>query len=461
MNRKNLDFGRVRVGLILCASVFWWALSQAATPHATAPVDVRRDATVAAIEMVIPCVVNIATETLIQRNDWYETIFRGFYGWRPRQERLLNLGSGVIIDEEGYILTNFHVINRADRVQVKLWDGRDYDADRIVATPASDVALLKIRAKPGERFKAIKLATDDDLLLGETVLALGNPFGLGGTVTRGILSSKNRRPATGNEPLNVEDWLQTDAAINPGNSGGPLVNLKGELIGLNVAVHRDQEGERGAGIGFSIPVRQVALSLSRFFSPEVTDSVWFGAQLRPGTQPLVITGVQPGSPAAQAGIKEGDRVLRINGREPAGLVDFNRTLGESKGKPVRLSLQRGREPLQATVRLRPFDDLIREKLGMTVLEPSAQTASRFGMNMGEGLFVDSVEQGGPAGNSGLDRGYLLITIDGRPATDLRTVGEVLSAKAKGESVRLTVVVPRRLGGSYVEFRQGVVDVKVR
>jgi S1-C subfamily serine protease len=198
--------------------------------------DVRHDATVIAIEKVMPSVVNIATETVIEYHDWYDELLRRFYGSPGRRERSMSLGSGVIIDEDGYILTNFHVVRRANRIQVKLWDGREYEAEPWLATAATDIAVVKLRAKPGEKFKPIKFAPDDDLLLGETVLALGNPYGLGGSVTKGILSSKNRRPSNGNEPLDVEDWLQTDAAINPGNSGGPLVNLRGELIAVNVAV---------------------------------------------------------------------------------------------------------------------------------------------------------------------------------------------------------------------------------
>ena len=155
--------------------------------------DIRRDATVVAIDQVLPSVVNIATETVREYHEWYDTMLREFYGW-PRtpmhQVKSVSLGSGVIIDPDGYVLTNLHVVRRANRIQVKLWDGREYDAEPLVGTPGSDVALLKLKTKPGEKFKAIKLAPDGDLLLGETVLALGNPYGLGGSVTRGILSSK-------------------------------------------------------------------------------------------------------------------------------------------------------------------------------------------------------------------------------------------------------------------------------
>src|SRR5260370_22745267 len=193
----------------------------------------------------MPSVVNIATETIVEYEDFYQRIFREFFGRgniAPQRQRKLSVGSGVIIDEDGYVLTNLHVVRRANRTQVKLWDGREYDAIPIVATEHSDVALLKIRCKPGEKFKAVKFGLADDLLLGETVLALGNPFGLGGSVAKGILSSKSRRPASDELPLDVQDWLQTDAAINPGNSGGPLINLRGALLCLDVTVLCDEHG---------------------------------------------------------------------------------------------------------------------------------------------------------------------------------------------------------------------------
>src|SRR5207248_826670 len=150
------------------------------------------------------------------------------------------------------------------------------------------------------------------------------PFGLGGTVTKGILSSKSRRPPTGNEPLNIQDWLQTDAAINPGNSGGPLINLRGELIGLNVAVF-----SQGQGIGFAIPVKQVSEALGSFFSPEVAHGLWFGARLKPGSAPLTITAIQPGGPAEKAGLRVGDKIARVNGKAPEGLVEFTDLVGKA------------------------------------------------------------------------------------------------------------------------------------
>jgi len=433
-----------------------------ASPASTAQEpDVRRDATVAAVQEVMPSVVNIATETIIEYHDFYDELLRQFYGRPFPKQKSIDLGSGVIIDEEGYILTNYHVVRRANRVQVKLWDGREYDADRIVATAGSDVALLKLRAKPGEKFKAIKLAADDDLLLGETVLALGNPYGLGASVTRGILSSKNRRPYSGDEPLRMEDWLQTDAAINPGNSGGPLVDLRGQLIGLNVAVYREQQGQRGVGVGFSIPVKQVSAALSRFFTPEATESLWFGAQFRPGSNPLTVSSVQPGSPAARAGLQTNDAVLEVNGSPAGRLSVCNRLVADSPQQRAELVVKHGNERKTLHVQLVRFEDAIRQKLGVSLLEATAEAARRLGLPGGQALYIDEVEKNSPADRAQLDRGYLVSGIEGQSATDLRTFFEILSEAKKGDSVRLTVIVPRRLGGSYVEFRQGTVDVAVR
>lgn len=413
----------------------------------------------------MPSVVNIATETVVEYHELYDDLLREFYGWSRtpvRQEKLFNLGSGIIIDQDGYVLTNFHVVRRAGRIQVKLADGREYDADPWLYTEATDIAVLKLRTKPGEKFKPIKFAADDDLLLGETVLALGNPFGLGTAVTKGILSSKNRRPAKGNEPLEIEDWLQTDAAINPGNSGGPLVDLRGQLIGVNVAVYRDpQQGERGMGVGFAIPIKQVAAALSRYSTPELTDSLWFGAQFKAGPGALRVSSVQPGSPAAQAGLKLGDDLIELNGRTPRTLIACNRLLCTAADHQVTLVVATGSERRTVSLQLRPFEELIRQKLGLTLLEVTPPAAERLGVRPGESLYIDEVEKGGPAAEAELQRGYLVAAIDGQSATKLRAVAEALLDRKKGDSVQLTVIVPRRLGASYMEFRQGTVAVKLR
>jgi len=434
----------------------------ALAPEARSPEpDVRRDATVEAIEKVLPSVVNIATTRIVEYRDLYQDLFLRFYGRRApaeRREAPEGIGSGVVIDEEGYILTNLHVLRRASRVYVKLHDGRVLEADPLVATTQKDVALLKLRAPAGEKCPAIKFARDDDLLLGETVLALGNPYGLGTSVTRGILSSKARRPAADNEPLSTEDWLQTDADINPGNSGGPLINLRGELIGINVAVYRESQG---MGVGFAIPVKQIASALVDFFAPEIKDSLWFGARVVGLTGTLEITEVQPGSPAAQAGLRPGQRLLQVNGQTPRGLVDFSRLLTSREDHSASLRLEQDGNRRSLTVKMVPFEQLIQQKLGLKLLNLTPQVAASFQINPGEGLFIESVERNGPADKAGLQSGYLVTALDGEGLDTLNRAAILLAQKKPGTRVRLTVVVPRRIGGGYVEFRQGTAELAVR
>lgn len=417
-------------------------------------VDIRRDATVVAVERVMSSVVNIATTEPVQYdNDFYSLLMRDFY---PKEQ--LSLGSGVIIDEDGYILTNFHVVRRATRVQVKLSDGRVYDADKIINSPKSDVALLKLRANPGEKFKPIRFAKDDDLLLGETVIALGNPFGLGGSVARGILSSKNRRLMTGNEPLNVGDWLQTDAAINPGNSGGPLVNLHGDLIGLNVAVYR-----QGQGICFAIPVKQVASALAGFFSPEGF-SMWLGAKLKTDFAPLTIAEVQPGSPAAKAGLKAGMHIVEVNGQKPRTLVDFGEQMAgtaTSESHEATLAVFDAGVRQLVKVRLEPFESVVKRRAGLTLDEIKPQDAARLGLHDDKGLLITSVEKDSPAALAELKAGMLLTSIDGTGVNELRDFGGTLVLKGKDEPAHLEIIAFKKIGERYVQPLRGKVDLKLR
>jgi serine protease Do len=420
--------------------------------------DLRRDATVIAVERALPCVVNIATETIVEYQDFYQRLFSDFFGQgdpAPRREREQSIGSGVIIDEEGYVLTNLHVVRRASRTRVKLWDGREYEAKPIVATPYSDVALLKIQAS-GEKFKAVKFAADDDLLLGETVLALGNPFGLGGTVTKGILSSKSRRPPSGSEPLNIQDWLQTDAAINPGNSGGPLINLRGDLIGLNVAVF-----SQGQGIGFAIPVKQVSEAFAQFFSPEVAHGLWFGAHVKPGPAPLLVTEVQPGGPAEKSGLRVGDRIMAINGTTPNGLIGFNTLVGEAPGHKLTLAVQRERDRREISIQMVTFDGLIRQRTGLILADLSPREAARLGLEAGKGVYVKEVEKSSPASRAGLEAGCFITEIAGQPAENMMMFGNAVATQDKGDRLRLGVIAPRRVRSNYLEYRRANVEITLR
>jgi serine protease Do len=418
--------------------------------------DIRRDATVTAVEATMPSVVNISAKTVVQRRgyfyDWWRDNWAPFYQELPPQT---SAGSGVIIDEDGYVLTNVHVVEDANEISVKLSDNRVLPAEVLAGTRRSDVALLKIQGKPGEKFKPIKLAGDNDLLLGETVIALGNPFGLGGSVSKGILSSKTRRATPTDDPMDMEDWLQTDAAINPGNSGGPLINLKGELIGLNVAIYRE-----GQGIGFAIPIKRVSEALGELFTPEALKSLWFGARFVASTNLITVRTVEPGSPAEKAGFQKGDVVMRVDNKPAKNILAVNRELiSAGPRREVGFVLQRGGATQNTTVRLIPEttffnSSLVQTKLGCSVQDMTPEIATRLGRNSMEGVIITGVDKDSPAEAAGLKRGYVLEAINETALPDVTVAARLLHGIQKGGRANLTLFIPR-------PARRGVVQVRVR
>lgn len=428
--------------------------------------DVRRDATVEAVRRVMPCVVNIGTENVVEyRDDPFENLFREFfdpYHRRRQQSNPFSLGSGVIIDEDGYILTNLHVVQRAKRIQVKLSEeagGGEYEVEPILGTPLTDVALLKIiPKKPGEKFKAVNFAQDDELLLGETVLALGNPFGLGGSVSRGILSAKRRMAPKEGEPLNVPNWLQTDASINPGNSGGPLINLRGELIGLNVAI-----AAQGQGIGFAIPIKQLREAVADIFTPErsVNHPRWFGAKITLGSTPLVVAGIDKNSPAEKAGLRVGDQILQVNGKTPRSFIELNRWLRDETTQNFAFAIQRGAQRQNLSVQLTPFQQLLRQKLGFDAQELNEDLAQNFGLRPRSGLLIAGVEKGGPLEESRIATGFVVTEINGKSSPDFINAMTTLSNLKKGDPAKLTLLIPQRRGNFIVGYQPGTVTLKAR
>lgn len=411
--------------------------------------DIRRDATVVAIEQALPCVVNIATRRIVERvGDPYLEILRRFYGQRvptEKREEPYAVGSGVIIDEEGYLLTNLHVLEHADKVLVKLWNGEVYEARERVGTSQRDVALLQIVAPPGKKFQAMKFAPDDDLSLGETVIALGNPYGLGESVTRGILSSKNRRQSSGSERLDFPDWLQTDADINPGNSGGPLINLRGEMIGINVAVYRESQG---MGVGFAIPIKQVTKALSQFFTPEASGGAWFGLHIGSFYPPLKIAEVQPGSPAAAAGVNTNQSILTVNGKAPRSLVDFHRLLtADEKDLTPTLQVEANGKRRTITIRSISSEALMKQRLGLTLRDLTAPEAASLGAKPGDFAIIEQVEKNSPADKAKLKPGVLLTAADDRKAGELLHSVLLLATKQTGDPLRLAFIAPRGFGAN--------------
>jgi len=417
--------------------------------------DIRRDATVNAVEQVMPSVVNIATKSQRPVRDIFDQFQRQMLN-QPLYDEIVSQGSGVVIDENGYLLTNFHVIRDADEIQVQFVNGTNvFEATVVKADAKTDVALLKIKAGPNQKFHAIKLAKEDDLLLGETVLAMGNPLGLGGSVTKGILSSKSRVAPQQGEALYLPNWLQTDAPINPGNSGGPLVNLRGELIGINVAVlNETPKGEPVQGIGFAIPIRLVENALSEIFPTEYVGSYWFGARVKVGSYPLALTSVQPDSPAGKAGLKLGDVVMQVNGKVPKTWIELGNLLASAAQKQISITYKRNDAIQDTTLRLVPEasvfnSDLIRKKLGLVVERNSY------------GFIINEVEANSPAAEAGLAPNTLIWAVDRQtPPDDITGFAKLLYAKRKGDSVLLHVLNVERSGGFNI-LRRNVVQLVSR
>jgi len=443
-------------GGILLAAVLLLGL----TISGAGQTDVRRDATVQAVEKVIKTVVNVSTATPVQVQDPFEDFFyEFFYGQRRRPMREQydhSLGSGVIIDEDGYILTNDHVVQRGERTQIAVTiNGKQYPARLEATSPARDVALLKVDLK--EKLPAIRFAKDDDLLLGETVIALGNPFGLGISVSRGILSSTARRPQPEEGLLDYHDWLQTDAAINPGNSGGPLINLNGELIGLNVAVYRQNNAQ---GIGFAIPIKRVGEALSEMFTPE-NKGYWFGARIKSDQGLLSVVSVQIGSPADKAGLQPGDEIKKIGEKTPKNFIEFMvEMIKRAANRNVPLQISRDGTLHNITVQIVREEsvfnaDLIREKTGATLQPITPDLADAFGVAPGHGMVISGVDRNSPAERAGLQPGFIVMAIDGKEVNDVVTAAKILYEKRRGTRVILDMRVLQRRGNFIILAPQQV------
>ena len=401
--------------------------------------DARRTTTVRAVETSLPSVVNIQTEVLVERRDFFSEFFHEFY--RPYRELRPSLGSGVFIDDDGYILTNAHVVNRATRIQVVLHDGRVYEAEVFGEDPRSDIALIQlIRKNDDEKFPAIQFAAADDLLLGEMVIALGNPFGLGSSISQGILSSKNRRPKIEGTVLNMADWLQTDAAINPGNSGGPLVNLNGEMIGLNVAIYKNAQG-----IGFAVPVKQIAKALSNIL--EASTGLWFGAKIELVGKILKVTEVRSGTPSEQGGLQVGDRIVSIDGQPVGTLVDCYRELIEVRNATANFSVSRYGRKKSLEIEMIPEEEffneeLIHQRLGVALQSLTPQLRRRHGLPRISGFLVGDVDPDTPAAAARLRAGDIVALFDGREVLTIFEAAKLIDAKEAGQSLTLRVFSPR-------------------
>ena len=407
------------------------------------------------LDRVIPAVVNINSKTRVRVNNPFmdDPFFRQFFGMQnaPRERIEQSLGSGAIIDAaKGYVLTNNHVIQGADDVSVTLHDGRTLPAKIVGADPDTDVAVIQIAA---QNLTALPLADSSQLRVGDFVVALGNPFGLGQTATSGIVSALSR---TGLRGLGYQNFIQTDASINPGNSGGALVNLRGELVGINSAIYTPSGGN--VGIGFAIPSNLAAEVMHQLIATGSVKHGSLGVQaqdLTPqiaqmlgttATQGAVVTEVRAGSPAEAAGIKAGDIITAASGRPVHGESELYNAEGILPiGSSIELKLLREGQPLTLNVKLAAENlsstdgGKLDPRLVGAALSDASERVRRDGVN---GVSITRVTGGSRAGENGLKQGDLIVAINQVQIANLADLKKLLARQPR--QLVLAVVRERAL-----------------
>jgi len=370
-------------------------------------------------------------------DDFFRRFFEEFFGEFPEREyRRVGLGSGVIISEDGYILTNEHVIAGAEKIKVKLPDGREFDAEVKGKDKRSDLAIVKIDA---HNLPTAKLGDSNDLKIGEWVVAIGNPFGFAienpePSVTVGVISALYRYlPALGRRERSYDDLIQTDAAINPGNSGGPLVNLDGEVIGINVAIITTTGGYQG--LGFAIPINKAKRILNKLIKGEKILYGWLGITIQDLNEDLrnyfgieeregvIVVKVFKDSPAQKSGLKEGDLILSFDNKKVKTTRDLVRMVSSTDvGKKVVLKILRNGKEEKLTVKIgkRPekFEELEKERgdvvfRGMEVEDITSFYQRRYRIREKEGVVIVYIEEDSPAEKAGLEVGDVILKIEGK------------------------------------------------
>ncbi|MBI3450669.1 MAG: DegQ family serine endoprotease [Acidobacteria bacterium] len=414
---------------------------------------------------VVPAVVTVRSQKTVRvdprSSPGGDEFFEQFFGGRqraPREERYVQrgLGSGVVVSGDGYIITNNHVVEGVDKVEVVLADGRTVGARVLGTDPPTDIAVIKI---DGSSLLTVPFGDSDRLEVGEWVLAVGNPFSerLGHTVTAGIVSAKGRSNL---RLADYEDFIQTDAAINPGNSGGALVNTRGQLVGINSAIVTGSGGSQG--IGFAIPINMARNVMDQLIKNGKVVRGWVGMTIQdltpelaeglglPGKEGALVSAVQPGAPAAEAGLKRGDAITAVDAQGVKNNSDLrNRVAATAPGTKVRLGAYRDGEARTFTVTLgelpapggkapaggHPPDE---PALGFTVRSLSREIAEQLGLEGESGVIVSEVESGGPAEEAGLQEGDLIKEINRRAISGLNDYRSALAGAKRGHPVLLLI-----------------------
>jgi Do/DeqQ family serine protease len=433
-------------------------------PASAAPAERRVPSSAAELQMsfapvvhrVAPAVVNVYAARVVENHNPFlnDPLFRQFFGTVPREQVLRSLGSGVIIDPAGLVVTNFHVIEGASEVKVALSDKREFDAEIALKDEHSDLAVLRLKGV-SERFPALEFGDSDDLQVGDVVLAIGDPFGVGQTVTHGIISALARTQ------VGISDYrffIQTDAAINPGNSGGALVDLAGKLVGINTAIYSRSGGSQG--IGFAIPANMVRVVVaSAKGGSTAVKRPWLGAKLQEVTPEIaeslglkrpsgaLVASVAADGPANRAGIKTGDLIVSIDGTAVDDPNSFDyRFATKALGGGARISLLRDGREVAATVDLQTAPDTPREQIelrghspfsGATVANLSPALADELRLDsQSRGVVIVGVADGSAAQSIGFQKGDVVVSVNNQKIEKSADLDRV--TRAGGRLWRVTI-----------------------
>jgi serine protease Do len=425
------------------------------------------NAIVKVVEKTKKGVVNISTTKTVKRqlNPMFEDdFFKRFFGdqfrgqGHPRQYKSKALGTGFIIDSKGYIITNNHVIEGADEIIIKLYDEKQFKAKVIGSDPLTDLALLKIEPK-GEKLYPLKLGDSKATKVGEIVVAIGNPYGLESTVTAGIVSAKGRE--LGSSPY--DNFMQTDASINPGNSGGPLVNLNGEVVGINTAIIASAQG-----LGFAVPVNMLKVILPQLKKGSVK-RVWLGVTVQPideklaksfglkNTEGALIADVIKGDPADKAGLKAGDIVIAIDDLPVKSQKDLIQIIGKMPPhKKVTLKVIRDGKEKKITVTLGQRktgqiaqNNPINKDLPIAVDEVTAKEKTAYGIDAG--VKVVNVKRDSNAYEAGIRRGNVIVWVNRKTIKNVDDFYKVYNSVKKGDVIAMKIV--SRQGSKFVAFNK--------
>lgn len=441
-------FGVLVLVLFAAVSTGWAASAIPENPDIVADI----------VERVSPAVVNIDTLRIaVYRSPlapfFSDPFFRRFFGDIPELERQIpqrGIGTGFVFRSDGYILTNEHVIRGANEIKVTFIDGKEYKGKVIGADSITDIAVVKIDA---DNLPTIPLGDSDKARVGEFVIAIGNPYGLSHTVTVGVLSAKGRPISAGDSGREYENFLQTDAAINPGNSGGPLLNLRGEVIGINTAILPYAQG-----IGFAIPINMAKSILEQLIEKGKVVRAWLGVYIQDLTPELaqkfglseakgaLVADISRGSPAEKAGLKRGDIILKVDGKEVPTVSSLQQEIRSRRpGERVRLEVWRDGKSMVLEATLEELKEsaagtpeVQQVDLGFEVAEITDDLVERYSLRTTRGVVIVSVRAGGPADEAGLRPGDVIIEVNRTEITSLADWEEALARITPGDTVLLLI-----------------------